>query len=45
MEKSLFTDNEGKQRIGTVLPDALVSDMKKALLKSLLEMAKNNVMH
>ena len=30
MEKSLFTDNEGKQRIGTVLPDSLVNDMKKS---------------
>ena len=30
MEKSLFIDNEGKQRIGTQLPDALVSDMKKS---------------
>jgi hypothetical protein len=30
MEKSLFTDNEGQQRIGTVLPDTLVSDMKKS---------------
>ncbi|WP_038343743.1 hypothetical protein [Acinetobacter sp. A47] len=30
MEKSLFTDNEGKQRIGTALPDSLVNDMKKS---------------
>lgn len=30
MEKSLFIDNEGKQRIGTVLPDSLVNDMKKS---------------
>lgn len=30
MEKSLFTDNEGQQRIGTVLPDTLVADMKKS---------------
>ncbi|ENW79813.1 hypothetical protein F909_02917 [Acinetobacter sp. ANC 3929] len=30
MEKSLFIDNEGKQRIGTALPDSLVSDMKKS---------------
>lgn len=30
MEKSLFIDHEGKQRIGTQLPDALVSDMKKS---------------
>ncbi|USA54851.1 hypothetical protein [Acinetobacter sp. C32I] len=30
MEKSLFIDNEGKQRIGTVLPDNLVNDMKKS---------------
>lgn len=30
MEKSLFIDNEGNQRIGTQLPDALVSDMKKS---------------
>jgi hypothetical protein len=45
MEKSLFIDNEGKQRIGTQLPDALVSDMKKALLKLLLATVKNNVMH
>ncbi|MBH2001218.1 MAG: hypothetical protein I8H98_02990 [Moraxellaceae bacterium] len=30
MEKSLFTDNEGKQRIGTVLPDNLVVEMKKS---------------
>ncbi|MCH7336735.1 hypothetical protein [Acinetobacter sp. NIPH 2699] len=30
MEKSLFIDNEGKQRIGTVLPDSLVADMKKS---------------
>ena len=30
MEKSLFIDNEGKQRIGTQLPDALVSDTKKS---------------
>ena len=28
MEKSLFIDNEGKQRIGTVLSDQLVNDMK-----------------
>ncbi|WP_335951940.1 hypothetical protein [Acinetobacter beijerinckii] len=30
MEKSLFIDNEGKQRIGTVLPDSLVTDMRKS---------------
>ncbi|EEH68906.1 hypothetical protein F4U02_16005 [Acinetobacter haemolyticus] len=30
MEKSLFTDNDGKQRIGTVLPDSLVAEMKKS---------------
>ncbi|MCH7311728.1 hypothetical protein [Acinetobacter sp. ANC 4805] len=30
MEKSLFTDNEGKQRIGAVLPDNLVVEMKKS---------------
>lgn len=30
MEKSLFIDNDGKQRIGTVLPDSLVNDMKKS---------------
>ncbi|MGL5402849.1 MAG: hypothetical protein ACRC9I_03510, partial [Acinetobacter sp.] len=30
MEKSLFTDNEGQQRLGTVLPDTLVADMKKS---------------
>ena len=30
MEKSLFTDNDGQQRIGTVLPDTLVADMKKS---------------
>ncbi|MCY6411481.1 MULTISPECIES: hypothetical protein [Acinetobacter] len=30
MEKSLFTDNDGQQRIGTVLPDTLVTDMKKS---------------
>jgi len=30
MEKSLFIDNEGKQRIGTVLPDSLVNDMRKS---------------
>ncbi|MGM1004236.1 hypothetical protein [Acinetobacter haemolyticus] len=30
MEKSLFTDNDGKQRIGTVLPDSLVTEMKKS---------------
>ncbi|MBP9786984.1 MAG: hypothetical protein KBC72_05330 [Acinetobacter sp.] len=30
MEKSLFTDNEGKQRIGAVLPDNLVIEMKKS---------------
>ncbi|MGN5763888.1 hypothetical protein ACNQO6_06000 [Acinetobacter calcoaceticus] len=30
MEKSLFIDNEGKQRIGTALPDSLVADMKKS---------------
>ena len=29
-KKSLFTDNEGQQRIGTVLPDTLVADMKKS---------------
>lgn len=33
MEKSLFIDNEGKQRIGTVLPDSLVADMKKSFAK------------
>ncbi|KXZ69193.1 MULTISPECIES: hypothetical protein [Acinetobacter] len=30
MEKSLFVDNEGQQRIGAVLPDSLVADMKKS---------------
>ena len=30
MEKSLFTDNAGQQRIGLVLPDSLVSEMKKS---------------
>lgn len=30
MEKSLFIDNDGKQRIGTVLPDSLVTDMRKS---------------
>ncbi|QER39908.1 hypothetical protein F2A31_09345 [Acinetobacter suaedae] len=30
MEKSLFIDNDGKQRIGTVLPDSLVAEMKKS---------------
>jgi hypothetical protein len=30
MEKSLFIDNEGQQRIGAVLPDSLVADMKKS---------------
>ncbi|TXJ10636.1 MAG: hypothetical protein E6Q25_00215 [Acinetobacter sp.] len=33
MEKSLFTDNEGKQRIGTVLPDNLVTEMKKSFVE------------
>ena len=28
VENSLFTDNEGNQRIGTLLPDQLVRDMK-----------------
>ena len=30
MEKSVFIDNQGQQRLGTELPDSLVSDMKKS---------------
>lgn len=30
MEKSLFIDNDSQQRIGAVLPDSLVADMRKS---------------